>query len=207
MLKKRLFLSGGIAQSYPLQLDLHWTRIVDGKECAYPIKIELPEEPPYIEEGSLDSGIFDHVDNLVSLKLPGYLEKIGQNCFQSCTGLKQINIPAEVVAIGAGAFQGCINLEEIDMVPDSKLESIDDYAFNTRSKLKSLYFPLRHTYHITDFAFYGCHVELLYVDWETPLNLKFIPKGETLSVPAGTKEMYEAALKWKEFKKIIEHDL
>ncbi len=206
VLKQRLFLSGLIARSYPLRLDLYEVRIFEGYKSYYPdLKIELPDGLPYIEEATLSSETFANIDNIVSLELPAYLEKIGPHCFQGCTGLERINIPDDVVGIGEYAFKGCSKLEEINITPFSKLASLGDYAFATGTKLKSLYLPIGLT-HISEFAFKSCHVESLYLDWETPLILKVVPKGETLSVPSGTKQVYESTPNWSNFKNIIEHN-
>lgn len=207
VLKQRLFLSGLIARSYPLQLDLYETYIFKGYQSYYSdLEIDLPDNLPFIEEASLSSETFANVDNIVSLELPGYLEKIGSHCFQGCTGLERINIPDDVIIIGEYAFKGCSELEEIKITPFSKLTSLGDYAFATGTRLKSLYLPIGLTC-ISELAFKSCHVDSLYLDWEIPPVLKIVPEGQTLSVPSGTKELYETAPGWSNFKNIVEHDL
>jgi len=207
VLKQKLFLSGLIARSYPLRLDLYETHILEGYQSYYSdLKIELPDNLPFIEEASLSSETFAYVDNIVSLELPGYLEKIGSHCFQGCTGLERINIPDDVILIGEYAFKGCSELKEINITPFSKLAALGDYAFATGTRLKSLYLPIGLT-RISGLAFKSCHADSLYLDWEIPPVLKVVPKGQTLSVPSGTKELYETAPGWSNFKNIVEHDL
>lgn len=207
VLKLRLFKSGMIAQSYPLHLDLHQAYIEEGKKCYYPgLKIELPEEPPYIKEASLPSAIFSYADNLVSLELPGYLEEIDGHCFQGCTGLERISIPEDVIAIGEYAFKNCTKLEEIEITPYSKLTSLGEYAFATGTRLKSLFLPISLT-QVSKFTFRSCQVDTLYLDWEAPPIWEIVPKGKTLSVPSGTKQAYKSAPNWKDFEDIVEHDL
>lgn len=207
VLKQRLFLSGLIARSYPLRLDLYETYIFEGYKPFYSDwKIELPDNLPFIEEASLSSETFAYVDNIVSLELPGYLEKIGPYCFRGCTGLERINIPDDVIVIGEYAFKGCAELKEINITPFSKLTSLGDYAFATGTRLKSLYLPIGLT-HISEFAFKSCHVDSLYLDWEIPPVLQIVPKGQILSVPSGSKQIYESTPNWSNFKNIVEHDL
>ncbi|WP_288358674.1 leucine-rich repeat protein [uncultured Bacteroides sp.] len=206
VLKQRLFLSGLIARSYPLQLDLYETYILEGYKSYYSdLKIELPDNLPSIEEASLSSETFAYVDNIASLELPGYLEKIGPYCFRGCTGLERINIPDDVTVIGEYAFKGCSELKKINITPFSKLASLGDYAFATGTRLKSLYLPIGLT-HISELAFKSCHVDSLYLDWETPPILKVVPKGETLSVPSGSRQAYESTPGWSNFKNIVEHN-
>lgn len=205
VLKQRLFLSGLIARSYPLRLDLYETHIFEGYKSYYSdLKIELPDNLPFIEEASLSSETFAYADNITSLELPGYLEKIGLHCFHGCTGLERINIPDDVIVIGEYAFKGCSELKEINITPFSKLTSIGDYAFATGTRLKSLYLPIGLT-HISELAFKSCHVDSLYLDWDIPPFLEVVPKGQTLSVPSGTKELYETTPGWSNFKNIVEH--
>lgn len=207
VLKQRLFKSGMIAQAYPLHLDLYNTRIEAGNKCCYPgLKIELTEQLPYVKEASLPSEIFSYIDNLVALELPGYLEEMKGHCFQNCTGLEKISIPEDVTAIGEYAFKGCSKLGTIDISPYSKLASLGDYAFATRTRLKYLFLPIRLT-HVSKFAFKSCHVDTLCLDWETPPVWESVPKGKTLSVPSGTKQAYESAPYWNDFENIVEHDL
>lgn len=122
--------------------------------------------------------------------LPGYLEKIGLYCFRGCTGLERINIPDDVAVIGEYAFKGCSELKEINITPFSKLASLGDYAFATGTRLKPLYLPIGLT-HISELAFKSCHVESLYLDWETPPVLKAVPKGGRPypSLPEADKHM------------------
>ena len=206
VLKQRLFLSGRIAQSYPLALDMYQAHIYEDAHFPYSgLEIDCPDHLSYIVDNCLRSDLFEGVENLVSLKLPAYLEGIAERSFAGCRGLKQISIPSEVTVIGGWAFHSCSALEEVVIPPYSRLTSLGDYVFATLSRMKSLYLPGRLT-GVSELTFRSCHVETLRVDWETPPLWASVPQGEVLSVPAGSKSLYESAPLWKEFTSIIEHE-
>lgn len=206
VLKQRLFLSGRIAQSYPLALDMYQAHIYEDAHFPYSgLEIDCPDHLSYIVDNCLRPDLFEGVENLVSLKLPAYLEGIAERSFAGCRGLKQISIPSEVTVIGGWAFHSCSALEEVVIPPYSRLTSLGDYVFATLSQMKSLYLPGRLT-GVSELTFRSCHVETLRVDWETPPLWASVPQGEVLSVPAGSKSLYESAPLWKEFTSIIEHE-
>lgn len=206
VLKQRLFLSGRIAQSYPLALDMYQAHIYEDAHFPYPgLEIDCPDHLSYIVDNCLRPDLFEGVENLVSLKLPAYLKGIAERSFAGCRGLKQISIPSEVTVIGGWAFHSCSALEEVVIPPYSRLTSLGDYVFATLSQMKSLYLPSRLT-GVSELTFRSCHVETLRVDWETPPLWASVPQGEVLSVPAGSKSLYESAPLWKEFTSIIEHE-
>lgn len=206
VLKQRLFLSGRIAQSYPLALDMYQAHIYEDAHFPYSgLEIDCPDHLSYIVDNCLRPDLFEGVENLVSLKLPAYLEGIAERSFAGCRGLKQISIPSEVTVIGGWAFHSCSALEEVVIPPYSRLTSLGDYVFATLSQMKSLYLPGRLT-GVSELTFRSCHVETLRVDWETPPLWVSVPQGEVLSVPAGSKSLYESAPLWKEFTSIIEHE-
>ena len=206
VLKQRLFLSGRIAQSYPLALDMYQAHIYEDAHFPYSgLEIDCPDHLSYIVDNCLRPDLFEGVENLVSLKLPAYLEGIAERSFAGCRGLKQISIPSEVTVIGGWAFHSCSALEEVVIPPYSRLTSLGDYVFATLSQMKSLYLPGRLT-GVSELTFRSCHVETLRVDWETPPLWVSVPQGEVLSVPAGSKSLYEFAPLWKEFTSIIEHE-
>ena len=71
--------------------------------------------------------------------IPDGVEKIGNDAFWGCSGLKSVVIPNSVKIIGTYAFSNCKNLESIN-IPDG-VEEIDDNAFWGCSGLKSIDIP------------------------------------------------------------------
>ena len=134
---------------------------------------------------STDKDVKLYVDNtLVStLDIPDGVTTIPNYAFRNCSSLTSINIPEGVTSIGSFAFSGCSSLTSVT-IPNS-VTSIGNYAFSGCSSLTSVT-----------------------IDRTLPLSLY----GETFSnranatlyVPAGSKEAYEAADYWKEFKEIKE---
>ena len=119
--------------------------------------------------------------------IPNNVTTIGERAFRSCTGLTSIEIPNSVTSIGSSAFRECSGLTSIE-IPNSVTE-IGSYAFNDCTGLTSVI-----------------------VAWATPINLLNSntfsnASNATLYVPKGTKEAYEAARYWKNFKEIVEYEM
>ena len=142
-----------------------------------------PENPgAYLDkdaEGALEvTEIFDtaySVSDIVSVKLPDTVKKIGEYAFDNCTKLtdvslsesletigdyafsyssvKSINIPDSVTEIGDGAFYHCATLEEVKL--PSEIEKINGYTFCYCTSLKKIEIPDSVT-EIGVGAFKGC---------------------------------------------------
>ncbi len=80
-------------------------------------------------------------------------DKIGNQVFEYCSGLKRIAIPDSVTEIGGYAFEGCRSLTSIK-IPDG-VDSIDARTFCGCSGLTSVTIPDSVT-SIGQDAFYGC---------------------------------------------------
>lgn len=116
---------------------------------------------------SLGDGVFSNMSSLVYVKLPQGLTKIPNKAFYDCKKLTHVTIPSTVQSIGdyafyncsalvysgAGegdgmilptdllkvgkyAFYGCNAITKLTL--NDKLESIEEYAFNKASNLKTL---------------------------------------------------------------------
>ena len=85
---------------------------------------------------SLPGYAFYDLRNLLSVKLPKGLEKLGEYSFLGCTHLLSVDASGiELLDLGAAAFGGCYNLQEF--YPPSALTQIDG-AFSSSTRLKEL---------------------------------------------------------------------
>jgi hypothetical protein len=70
---------------------------------------------------------FESCTGLTSVTISGGVTNIGYEAFENCTGLTNVTIPDSVTSIGDYAFVGCTSLTNVT-IPDS-VTSIGDYAF------------------------------------------------------------------------------
>lgn len=78
--------------------------------------------------------------------------RLGEACFQNCTGLSSVELPANVLTIGPRAFRDCRNLEKVDL--PKKLRTVGAEAFLACVNLRELVFKRR--VRIENYAFAGC---------------------------------------------------
>ena len=102
----------------------------------------------------IENGAFDGYKG-TSVVLPDGLEEIRKWAFNYAENLTEINIPAEVKVIGDSAFYNCANVTKVTIPANSKLETIEKGAFQSISKITSIYLPDGLT-SIASYAFYGC---------------------------------------------------
>ena len=155
---------------------------------------------------SIDYGAFRYCTGLTSITMGNGVTSIGGNAFSVCTSLTSITMGNGVTSIGGNAFEGCTGLTSIT-IPNS-VTSIENYAFYGCTGLTSITIPESVT-SIGSGAFYGCTgLNDVYNEATTPQALSSDPlfyyTKVTLHVPAGTKELYQAADYWKNFSNIVE---
>lgn len=155
---------------------------------------------------AIDKEAFRDCQVLTSIVIPYGVTSIGDNAFFGCSKLESVSIPNSVTTIGDNAFFLCTNLVTVT-IPNS-VTSIGNSAFYVCGRLTYLTISSNVT-SIGGSAFYGCG-GLTYVKMKrkTPVTidgLTFVNQGNTtLSVPLGSKEAYEVAEYWRDFKEIIE---
>lgn len=89
---------------------------------------------------------------------------IGDDAFESCTGLEKVTIPNSIISIWENAFCGCTGLKSIE-IPNS-VTSIENTAFYDCSALSSITIG-SNVKNIGRLAFYGCSgIENITVDAE-----------------------------------------
>jgi hypothetical protein len=115
---------------------------------------------------------------------PNAVTVIGWDAFYGCTGLTSITFSNSVKNIVQGTFWDCFNLTSVT-VPAS-VTHIGPYIFQHCSSLKNVD-----------------------VQWQTPVYISNIFEGvdlgsATLTVPAGTKTIYQNTSVWKNFGTIKE---
>ena len=96
------------------------------------------------EDNVLGANLFRGVSNLVSIKLPKTIEKIGDYAFASNdfgkdTNLKSVTAYRGIKALGDYAFHYCVNLKSVQL--EEGLESIGEYAFDYCKALEEIVLP------------------------------------------------------------------
>ena len=172
---------------------------------------------------SVESNTFEGRTHLTSVTLGNKVADIKEGAFRNCTALTSINIPGTVVTI-SGGFEGCTSLSNVTL--NSGTKYIVNSVFQGCSSLTSITLPNGLIYigesvfegtglteinipssvtSIQSRAFYGCdNMTKVTVNWTTPLVVPAdaFPNraNQWLIVPQGTKESYQAADVWKDFK-------
>lgn len=155
---------------------------------------------------SIGNNAFSNCENLSSVAIPNTVTSIGELAFSSCKSLTSIAIPDHLTKIENGAFSACgITIAKIP----KGVTHIGFNAFGICTSLKYVTIPETVT-NIEGCAFMGCtSLFSVKAKMKTPVEIGVMTftdcqKNATLYVPLGSKELYEYAEYWKEFKEIIE---
>jgi len=176
---------------------------------------------------SIAGGAFFGCSSLTSVIIPENVTILADDAFYCCSGLTSMTMPNSVEGIGSAAFWGCTSMTSLTI--SNSVTDIVDFVFYGCSALTSLEIPSSVT-RIGHGAFAGCSnlssvtipnvtsygddvfwnsnsLTSVTVGNPTPVDISenvFESRwNATLYVPAGSKEAYQAADYWKEFKNIV----
>ena len=155
----------------------------------------------------IESYAFDNCTGLTSIEIPNSVTYFGEEgVFSGCSGLTSVTIGNGLTGICVGAFSNCSSLTSI-IIPNS-VTSILSNAFIGCSSLTSIIIPNSVTIIGSDAFNYCSSLTEVTVEKKTPITISATTfsnrANATLYVPLGSKEAYEAANIWKNFKEIIE---
>ena len=156
---------------------------------------------------SISQYAFNNCSGLTSVTIPNSVTTIGERTFYNCSSLTSVTIGNSVTSIGQYAFNGCSSLTSV-IIPNS-VTTIGERTFYNCSSLTNVTIPNSVT-SIGSAAFYNCsNLTAVKVGMENPVSITsgtFSNRTNAiLYVPRGSKEAYEAANYWKEFKEIVEY--
>lgn len=120
--------------------------------------------------------------SLTSIKLPNFLEEIGERAFWSNYDLTSVNFPNSLRTIGNYAFYDCYIAT---LTFPNSLESIGDYAFS-----------------------YNYSLRTIVINKQTPFTLGYHPfyTGNGLKIiimPSSSVDIYKTAEKWQDYRNYI----
>ena len=110
------------------------SNIVYGYKGSYPARIVIPEGVKSIGEDAFNS--YSGINYVI---LPSTLKRIEEMAFLGCTGLTSISLPEGLESIGLCGFYGCSGLTEM-VIPES-VKNIGNGAFQTCRNLASINIP------------------------------------------------------------------
>ena len=143
------------------------------------------------------NSLFNGCKSLTSYKLPYDLDYIGFYEFRKCESLKSITIPKIVNTIYDSAFEGCTSIKSIT-IPNS-VNCILEKVFKGMTALTTIYMECVIPPSFS--AYYGAKKIVA----TAPFDNEHYTWTD-LYVPFGSKENYQNAKFWRNFKSIIEYD-
>lgn len=150
--------------------------------------------------------MFAGMDRLESLTIPDSWERLREGLFMNC-GLREVTLPAQLKTVDKEAFMGCVNLTSVTL-PEG-LESVGESAFSY-CRLQKLELPASVTSLAAGSFALGVWGDVYSLNPVPPVcddqNMLMGAYGNTLYVPAGSKEAYAGAYGWELFNNIAEYD-
>ena len=136
---------------------------------------------------SIRSCAFYNCSGLASITIPNSVTSIGFLAFSGCSGLTSVTIPNSVTSIGESAFKYCRGLTSVTI--GNSVTSIGGGAFYECSSLTSIISKITDPFSLGYNAFGN------------------ISKYATLTIPQGTKGLYENAGWTQFFSKVVESSI
>jgi len=182
--------------------------------CRNLTNIDVPEKVTIIGEGAFsgctgllsinvnaNNPVFKSIDGIVFSKDGSIL-----SVYPAGKKDKSYTVPSNVTEIGYGAFLNCGNLVKVEM--SDGVQVIGREAFLNCQSLDTVIIPAS-VNNIESGAFKYCdNLKVVEVKWLNPLliNSNVFPEdiNAELIIPDGTKDAYDAAEVWKNFRKTTE---
>lgn len=171
--------------------------------CQRLSRIDIPESVT-----SIGNSAFSSCVTLDSVVLGSSVQSIGQGAFYNCKNLKSISLSSSLASIGNDAFSSCSSLT--GMILPNSVKTIGNSVFSMCSSFRTVSIPASVT-SIGNYAFSISSLDTIYVLLPTPLNLTSYSVFSNVNkstckmyVPKGSKELYQNADQWKDFKNIID---
>lgn len=152
-----------------------------GKVLLYDVEttsISIPETVT-----SISSYTFYQCRSITSLHIPSCVTSIGSSAFEDCTGLTSVTFSEGLTSIGGSSFEGCKNLTSITI--PSTVTSIALNAFKNCANLNTITSEIQRPFSIDE-------------------NVFSTYSTATLTVPAGTKALYQSTPGWYLFRNITD---
>lgn len=158
-------------------------------------RADWPEEDLPVTK--IASYAFKHLENkyITEIILPETITSIGEEVFSGLSGLTAINLPENLTEIGFEILYDCVSLTTLE-IPDL-IEDIPYSICEGCTSLESVVIGSG-VKTIDACAFRNTALNTVYMKATVPptIFLDSFPKGLTIYVPEGTKEVYETAARW-----------
>ena len=175
---------------------------------------------------TIGSSAFSGCNGLTSINIPESVTSIESYAFNGCNSLSAVNITdlSSWCKINFGSSSNPLSLakhlylqgeEIVNLIIPDDITSINSYTFQGCSSLKSVTFH-RNVTSINDASFADCPITMVVANMLDPISISasafsnytngYISnvKNITLYVPKGSKEAYQNASVWQDFKEIKE---
>lgn len=185
-------------------------QIIDGSSFVNCIRLKEIVFPKSLT--SISYGAFKNCCSIDSIIIPSNILTIKSSAFSGCTGLQYVNIKSQLKSIEADLFNNCKSLKEVN-IPNS-VETINYQAFYECLSLTKVELPESLSVIESNAFRYCSNLDSIICKSNKPIDLTNKHKvffdvdlqKSKLFVPRGSKEYYQNAVTWENFKNIIEYE-